>query len=53
VLTELGASDAPPFDQWADVSFVIVQRAVTTPELRAYMGSVALELLEEVDGRTG
>lgn len=48
VLGELGVTEAPPYDQWAEVTFAILERAVTAPEVRNYMGSIALELLEEV-----
>lgn len=51
VLSELGAIDAPPFDQWSDVTFAIVARAVQTPEIVAFMGSVALEMLEQVENQ--
>lgn len=51
ITAELGAIDAPPFDAWADATFPIVVQVLKTPEISAFLGTVALELLEELDAK--
>jgi hypothetical protein len=49
IIAELGGDPTPPFDQWADVAFPIVVQVLKTPEISAFLGALALEMMEQVE----
>lgn len=48
VLASLGVASLPPYDVWASASFPVIMRALSAPAVEAWLGALALELLEHV-----